>query len=168
MSDISGAEGTNAEDIPILLPSTLGAEWCFQHGVQSLALKEAKLQYAQANDSIHRICLALGFKSALFQTQVRVENIDTRAHEHAQNYGMARDAYIKVQQASDGSLELPPLHATDLYVKTAILGDNGTHSFHGSGALVPLIWKVKDGLTNTHAHLVNSQSCALAPCESTT
>ncbi|KAH9048717.1 hypothetical protein EDB84DRAFT_1434127 [Lactarius hengduanensis] len=35
---------------------------------------------------------------------------------------MARDAYIKVEQGSDGSLELPPLHATDLLMKTAILG----------------------------------------------
>ncbi|KAH9041917.1 hypothetical protein EDB83DRAFT_2228119 [Lactarius deliciosus] len=121
---------------PILLPSTLGLDWCIQHGVRSLAIKEAKLRYAQANDSIHRIRLALGFKSALFRTQVRgartqktktrawtaVQNVDTTVHEHARNYGMARDAYIKVQQASDGSLELPPLHATDLRVKTAILG----------------------------------------------
>ncbi|KAH8994300.1 hypothetical protein EDB86DRAFT_2829803 [Lactarius hatsudake] len=125
VSDISGMEGTNAEDIPILLPSTLGLDWCIQHGVQSLAIKEAKL-----------IRLALGFKSALFWTQVRsartqktktrawtaVQNVDTTVHEHARNYGMARDAYIKVQQASDGSLELPPLHATDLCVKTTILG----------------------------------------------
>ncbi|KAH9024355.1 hypothetical protein EDB85DRAFT_2150498 [Lactarius pseudohatsudake] len=43
MSDISGTEGTNAEDIPILLPSMLGAEWCILHGVRSLAIKEAKL-----------------------------------------------------------------------------------------------------------------------------
>ncbi|KAH9048857.1 hypothetical protein EDB84DRAFT_1556524 [Lactarius hengduanensis] len=136
MSDISGTEGTNAEDIPILLPSTLGAEWCILHGVQSLAIKEAKLQYAQANDSIHRMRLALGFKSALFRTKVRgarsqktktrawtaVDNVETTVHQHARNYGMARDAYIKVQQVSDGSLELPQLHATDLHVKTAILG----------------------------------------------
>ncbi|KAH9020688.1 hypothetical protein EDB85DRAFT_1872367, partial [Lactarius pseudohatsudake] len=90
----------------------------------------------QANDSIHRMRLALGFKSALFRTKVRgarsqktktrawtaVENVETTVHQHARNYGMARDAYIKVQQVSDGSLELPPLHATDLRVKTAILG----------------------------------------------
>ncbi|KAH8982005.1 hypothetical protein EDB86DRAFT_2767745, partial [Lactarius hatsudake] len=104
VSDISGMEGTNAEDIPILLPSTLGLDWCIQHGVRSLAIKEAKLRYAQANDSIHRIRLALGFKSALFRTQVRsaqtqktktrawtaVQNVDTTVHEHARNYGMAR------------------------------------------------------------------------------
>jgi hypothetical protein len=38
--------------------------------MKSLAAKEAKLRHAQAGDSIHRIRLALGFKSALFRTQV--------------------------------------------------------------------------------------------------
>jgi hypothetical protein len=69
-SDGSGMEGPNAEDIPLLLPSSLGWEWCASHGVKSLAIKEAKLRYAQANDSVHRIRLALGFKSVLFRTQV--------------------------------------------------------------------------------------------------
>jgi hypothetical protein len=70
-SNASGNEGSNAEDIPLLLPSTLGWEWCISHGVKSLAINQAKLCYAQANNSIHRIHLALGFKSALFCTQVR-------------------------------------------------------------------------------------------------
>jgi hypothetical protein len=69
-SDDSRREGSNAEDFPILLPSTLGWEWCIRNGVKPLAIKEAKLRHAQANDSIHRIRLALGFKSALFRTQV--------------------------------------------------------------------------------------------------
>jgi hypothetical protein len=135
-SSNSGKDGSNAEDIPILLPSTLGWQWCINHGVQSLAVKEAKLRYAQANDSIHRMRLALGFKSALFRTQVRdartqqtktrawtaVHSVDTTVHEHARNYSMARDAYLKVQDASGDSLELPPLQQADLRVHTAILG----------------------------------------------
>ena len=135
-SDGSGMDGPNAENISLLLPSSLGLEWCANHGVKSLAIKEAKLRYAQANDSIHRIRLALGFKSALFRTQVReartqriktrawtaVHSVDTTVHEHARNYSMARDAYLKVQHASADSLELPPLHLTDLRVNTAILG----------------------------------------------
>ncbi|KAH8988705.1 hypothetical protein EDB83DRAFT_2305041 [Lactarius deliciosus] len=67
----SGIESLNAEDIPLLLPSSLGWEWCASHSVKTLAMKEAKLRYAQASDSIHRIRLALGFKSALFRTQVQ-------------------------------------------------------------------------------------------------
>jgi len=135
-SNSSGADGFNAEEIPILLPSTFGWEWCISHGVKSLAIKEAKLCYAQANDSIHRIRLALGFKSALFRTQVRtartqqtktrawtaVQGVDTTVHEHAWNYSMARDAYLKVQHASRDLPELPPLHLADLRVNTAILG----------------------------------------------
>jgi hypothetical protein len=135
-SDGSGMEGPNAEDIPLLLLSSQGWEWCASHGVTPLAIKEAKLRYAQANDSVHRIRLALGFKSALFWTQVRdartqqtktrawtaIHSVDTTVHEHAQNYSMARDAYLKVQDPSRDSLELPCLQLTDLRVNTAILG----------------------------------------------
>ncbi|KAH9031538.1 hypothetical protein EDB85DRAFT_1847537, partial [Lactarius pseudohatsudake] len=135
-SDGSGMESPNAEDIPLLLPSSLGMVWCSSHGVKSLAMKEAKLRYAQANDCIHRIRLALGFKSALFRTQVRdarsqktktrawtaVDSIDSTVHSHARNYSMARDAYLKVQEASGDAPELPPLQLTDLRVSTAILG----------------------------------------------
>ena len=63
-SDGSGMEILKPEDHPILLPSSLGWEWCVNHGAQPLAVKEAQLRHAQANDSIHRIRLALGFKSA--------------------------------------------------------------------------------------------------------
>ncbi|KAI9434164.1 hypothetical protein H4582DRAFT_1818929 [Lactarius indigo] len=135
-SDGLGMESSNVEDIPLLLPSSLGWEWCSSHGIKSLAMKEAKLRYAQANDSIHRIRLALGFKSALFRTQVRdartqktktrawtaVHGVDSTVHEHARNYCMARDAYIKVQEESGDFPELPPLHPTDLRISTTILG----------------------------------------------
>ncbi|KAH9014734.1 hypothetical protein EDB84DRAFT_1277578 [Lactarius hengduanensis] len=140
-SDAAGLAGRVSvaatwQDIPLLLPSSLGMEWCSSHGVKSLAMKEAKLHYAQANDCIHRIRLALGFKSALFRTQVRdarsqktktrawtaVDSVDSTVHSHARNYSMARDAYLKVQEASGDAPELPPLQLTDLRVSTAILG----------------------------------------------
>lgn len=135
-SDHSGNEGSNAEDLPLLLPSTLGLDWCISHGVQHLAIKEAKLRYAQANDCIHRIRLALGFKAVLFRTQVRpartqktktrawtaVQNIETTVHQHARNYSAARDAYVKVQHASAEMSDLRILRVSDLRVSTVILG----------------------------------------------
>jgi hypothetical protein len=135
-SNASRHEGSNAEDIPLLLPSTLGWEWCINHGATSLAINEAKLRHAQANDSIHRIRLALGFKSALFRTQVRgartqqtktrawtaIHSVDTSVHQHARNYSMARDAFLKVRDPSGDLSELPPLGLADLRVNTAILG----------------------------------------------
>jgi hypothetical protein len=136
ISDGSRMEGHNAEDISVVLPSSLGWEWCLSNGVKSLAMKEAKLRYAQANDSLHRIRLALGFKSALFRTQVRgartqktktrawtaIQSVDTTVHEHARTYSMARDAYLRVQDPLGNSPELPALSITDLHVNTAILG----------------------------------------------
>ena len=73
-SDGSGMDHINPEDLPILLPSTLGWKWCVSNGVKVFAAKEAQLQVAQANESIHRIHLDLGFKSAIFCTQVRTAN----------------------------------------------------------------------------------------------
>jgi hypothetical protein len=135
-SNASRNEGSNAEDISLLLPSTLGWEWCISHGAKSLAINEAKLRHAQANDSIHRIRLVLGFKSALFRTQVRnaktqqtktrawtsIHSVDTSVHQHARNYSMARDAYLKVQDTAGDSPELPLLRPADLRVNTAVLG----------------------------------------------
>ncbi|KAI9445835.1 hypothetical protein BJY52DRAFT_1228635 [Lactarius psammicola] len=95
-SDGSGINNVNAEDISILLPSTLG--WECMH-------------------------LALGFKSALFHDQWTktqawdaIHSVNTTVHQHAQNYSMIRDAY-------EGGPELPELRLEeDLHVNTAILG----------------------------------------------
>jgi hypothetical protein len=73
-SDSSGIDSDNAEDLSIILPSSLRWEWCIQNNVQNLAEKEAKLRVAQANDAVHGMCLALGFKSALFCGQVQPAN----------------------------------------------------------------------------------------------
>jgi hypothetical protein len=136
ISNLPGGEGPNSEHIPILLPSTLGWQWCASNGVKTLASKEARLRYAQATDSIHLIRLALGFKSAVFRSQVRdartqqtktrawtaIQNVDTTIHQHARNYGMARDAYEKIKDISLKAPELPKLIPADLQVNTAILG----------------------------------------------
>jgi hypothetical protein len=135
-SDSSGMESLNPEDLPILLPSSLGWEWCVSHGIQSLAVKEFQLRQAQANDSIHHIRLALGFKSALFRTQVRpaktqktktrawnaIHGVDTTVHEHARIYSMARDASRNIRRACPGVPDLPKLHPKDLHVATLVLG----------------------------------------------
>jgi hypothetical protein len=70
-SHTSRRDDSNAKDTPILLPSTLGMNWCTDHGIKSIAIKESKLCFAQANDSIDKIRLALKFKASLFCTQVR-------------------------------------------------------------------------------------------------
>lgn len=134
--DGSGMNTSNPEAFPILLPSTLGLEWCVEHGIQSLAVKEARLRYAQANYSIHQIRQVLGLKSSLFRTQVRsadakkaktrawttIHNIDATAKEHARIYSMSRDAYQRIQPIYTAGLELPQLLPQDLHVETLVLG----------------------------------------------
>ncbi|KAF8257631.1 hypothetical protein EI94DRAFT_1817279 [Lactarius quietus] len=137
-SDGSGMDSPNPEDLVILLPSSLGWNWCVTHDVQSLAAKEACLRLTQANESIHRIFLAFGFKSALFRTQVRSANtqqtkthawtafssVDTTVHEHARIYSMACDAFWNIRLAHPDALELPMLTPQDLHVATLVLGSD--------------------------------------------
>ena len=132
---VADGSGPNAEDVSLFLPSSLGWNWCVSHGHESLAKKEATLRYAQATDAIHSIRLALGFKSALFQTQVRhartqqtksrawsaVHSVDAAVHDHARMYSMARDAYNKILDPSGESPALPLLQVMDLRVNTSIV-----------------------------------------------
>jgi hypothetical protein len=130
------SDETNAEDVSILLPSSLGWAWCVKHNVEGLAEKEAKLRVAQASDAIHSMRFALGFKAALFRTHVRpantqrtktrawdaIHHTDMTVHQHARNYSMAREAYLKIKQAYKDGPELPELSLQDLRINTAILG----------------------------------------------
>ncbi|KAF8268583.1 hypothetical protein EI94DRAFT_1700161 [Lactarius quietus] len=90
-SDSSGMDSPNPEDLPILLSSSLGWNW---------------------------ICLALGFKSALFRTQVRSANTQqTKTH--------AWTAISSVDTtAHPDALELPTLTPQDLHVATLVLGSD--------------------------------------------
>ncbi|KAH9022823.1 hypothetical protein EDB85DRAFT_1895062 [Lactarius pseudohatsudake] len=99
--DGSGMDGTNPEDFLVLLPSSLGWEWCVRHGIQSLAGKEVQLRHAQASESIHEIRLALGFN-------------------------MARDACQKLRKAIPILQDLPKLRSKDLCVETLVLGSEQT------------------------------------------
>ena len=129
---------TNAEDMnyPAPIISQVGmVQW---KGLQALAEKEAKLHYAQATDSVHRIHLALGFKAALFQTEVQHSwtqktktqvwaavysvDLDASVHKHAWNYSMARDAYCNVIDPSGQSPKLQQLELAELHVETFAIG----------------------------------------------
>ena len=133
---VTDGSGINAGDVSLLLPSSLGWHWCVGHGHKALGKKEATLHYAQATNAIHRICLALGFKSALFQTHIchahtqktksqagtTVHTVDAAVHNRTQMYSMARDAYNKILDPSEESPTLPLLQVTDLQVNTSIIG----------------------------------------------
>ena len=104
-------------------------EVVFSNGVKSLAVKEAQLQVAQANESIHRIHLALEFKSAIFHTQIRtansqkktcvwntVKSVDTTVHEHAHIYSLAHNAYQAVCKVLPKGLDLLQLVPHFMYI----------------------------------------------------
>ncbi|KAI0257707.1 hypothetical protein BC834DRAFT_848761, partial [Gloeopeniophorella convolvens] len=126
------------EDVNIMLPLTLGWTWCLYHGAKSLAVKEAKLRVAQAHDAIHKIRLALGFKSSLIRTRVRtaksqktkksawssVHGVDAGVQEHARVYSLARDMFDVLEDALPSQESLPELTKADMKVQTLVLGSN--------------------------------------------
>jgi hypothetical protein len=167
-SDGSGMDIINPEDHPIILPSSLGWDWCVSHGLQPLAVKEAKLRCAQANGSIHHIRLALGFKSALFRTHVRtaktqqtktrawnaIHSVDTTVHEHARIYSMARDLFRNIHDAYATGPDLPQLHTKDLNVETLVLGSEKAGQCNKQ---LSWIW--------SFGHTVNSKGTWMDDCE---
>jgi len=170
---VTDGSGANAEDIPLFLPSSFGWDWCVGHGHKSLADKEATLRYAQATDAIHRIRLALGFKSALFQNHVRhartqktksqawtaVHSVDAAVHDHARMYSMARDAYNSILDPFGESPALPLLQVTDLRVNTSII--NAAEVGQRNQQL-PWIWSFGTS-TNQDGTWLDDCECFLIP-----
>jgi hypothetical protein len=130
--DGSGMDHLNPEDLLIPLPSSIGWDWCSTHQAESLAVKEAQLHLTQDNESIHKIHLALGFKSAIFCTQVRsansqqkktrawnaVKSVETTVHQNAHIYSMAHNAYWTLCKLFPNGQDLPQLLLEDLHVAT--------------------------------------------------
>jgi hypothetical protein len=131
-------------DLPIPLPSSVGWDWCSIHQAKSLTVKEAQLHVAHANESIHTIHFALGFKSAIFYTQVRsansqqkktcawnaVKSVETTVHQNAHIYSMAHNAYWMLQKSLPNGLDLPQILPEDLHVAILVLGSDkaGQHN----------------------------------------
>ncbi|KAH9840335.1 uncharacterized protein C8Q71DRAFT_722022 [Rhodofomes roseus] len=72
------------ESISLLLPSTLGKVRLEELGKVEMGRRELRLREGQANDALHRLRMALGMKSVLFRTKVRLANSQrtkTRAYK---------------------------------------------------------------------------------------
>ena len=71
--DGSGIATSNPKDIQILLPSSIELKVCLSHHAKSLAVKESKLWYTQANNAIHRM---LRFHQTM--DRITCESVDRR------------------------------------------------------------------------------------------
>jgi hypothetical protein len=99
-----------AEDICLLMPSSLGAVWCRENGGTKLMEQEIRLREGQANDALEDIRVALAHRSLLVskklhsansvKTTTRTWNEIRRADKivrvHVKNYQHARQALIKL------------------------------------------------------------------------
>ncbi|KAI0038755.1 hypothetical protein FA95DRAFT_1505108, partial [Auriscalpium vulgare] len=123
------------ENLPISLPSTLGAELCCRYGLLGLQRKELQLRIGQANDALHQIRLAIGHKAHHFQNDVRAANttrtktrawakvlrIETTVKHNARIYRRTRHAILQLDPEASLSSRYQALKDEDLKVDTAAL-----------------------------------------------
>jgi hypothetical protein len=98
------------ERTPLPLPSVLGLDKCKELGLIEFAKKEQRLREGQANDALHAIRLALGYKALLFRTEVRaassqikttrawkhVTAVETSVKQHSGIYRNARHCMVRL------------------------------------------------------------------------
>lgn len=70
-SDHEPVVSEHAEHVQIALPSNLGVEFCKTHELLHLVGMERELRRGQMNDALHRLRVAIGYKSMLYRTSVR-------------------------------------------------------------------------------------------------
>lgn len=98
------------EKIRLLLPSNIDNTAFTSIGLKQLAKKELSFREGQANDALHQIQIALGHKSLLFRTKIRVNKsqkhktrawdkvhlVESTVQHQARIYTSARQAIIKL------------------------------------------------------------------------
>lgn len=127
-----------AENKKLMLPSTLGLEVCMHAGIEALVEKEFKLRNGQANDALQGVRSALGEKSFLYRSDLRLANskvkktrswkklmaVNKKLNFHRWVYNKARNALIALKPGDPLLEVLLPLEQEQLRVSTAIFQPN--------------------------------------------
>lgn len=128
----------NAEQFVLFFPSTLGVAQCKARGLGEMVTQELELRCGQANDALHVIRLALGYKGFLFRHSVRaadthkeklrsfdeVSTVEKTVKQQARIYGCAQRAMIDLGATEHIMKRYPPLKREDLKVTTALIHPN--------------------------------------------
>ena len=137
---------------PLPLPSVLGLEMCHDLDILDLADQELQLRYGQANDALHHIRLALGYKSHLYRENIRkakskrkklgafdqVTAITNEVQSHARTYALARRAMIALNAPAEMLGRYQLLQRSDLTISTSIV-DPQAHGL-GKASSTSLSW----------------------------
>ena len=146
----------------IPLPSTFGAAFCRQQKLTTLLKSERRLRIGQMNDALHRVRVAVGYKSLLYRTSIRqatsyrnklrgfdeVHLTDAEVRANARLYSVTREGMIKLHQpgheADQAELNVhlakyQVLRDSDLRANTALIEQavRGVSQQH-----LPWIWTI--------------------------
>lgn len=132
-------------------------ECCRKLDILHLATQELQLRYGQANDALHQIRFALGYKSHLCRNGVRtakshrkklgtfaqVAEIGSNVEAHAKIYNLARRAIVALDAPPDLLQKYQELKKSDLHVTTALVDPQAHGLGHISSTTLSWIWTIE-------------------------
>jgi hypothetical protein len=127
--------GDQPESMAVMLPSSLGTQWCQEEANKPIVDQEISLRKGQANDALHQIRIALAHKSFLFRTSIRnansqqkktrawqsINSTESSVRHHAAVYSKARKALLSLAAPEAVMDRYKVLRQSDLGVSTAVI-----------------------------------------------
>jgi hypothetical protein len=124
-----------AENLALVMPSTLSAEHCLHLGLGILMEQEIKLREGQANDALEQLRTALAVKSLLYRTTIRhrpsnktstrswsaINRADAKIRKHLKTYNLARTALLNMDANVD---EFKAIVKEDLKMSADVVEEN--------------------------------------------
>lgn len=163
--------GIQPESAVISLPSQLGYGVVVANGWEEIAAEELSLRVGQANDALHQIRLAIGYKSVLFRTAVRHANsqrqklrswdevVSTQrvVLENVRIYSQSRRAILALNPTDAIRARFRAIHHDDLKAVTALL-DNSVRGARQD--TLSWIWTVDIEGDSTQSNWLTERECA--------
>lgn len=166
--------GIQPESAIISLPSQLGYDVVVASGLEDIASEELSLRIGQANDALHQIRLAIGYKSVLFRTAVRhaksqrqklrswdeVISTQRAVLENVRIYSQSRHAILALNPTDAIKARFRAIQHDDLKAITALL-DNSIRGTRQDK--LSWIWTVDIEGDSTQSNWLTECECACGP-----
>jgi hypothetical protein len=126
------------ENVPIILPSTIGMEKCIRANLSDIVQKELSLRQGQANDALQGLRMAIGKKSFLFRTRLRpatskvqklrswsdIGAMEASVRHQARVYRKCRQALIRLGASDEIMKQYQVLTKEQLVCSTVVTSPN--------------------------------------------
>jgi hypothetical protein len=133
--DVESSNRIQPEEIVLMLPSSLGPDWCAEEANQNIAQQEIGLRQGQANDALHHIRIGLAEKSFTFRNVIRkarsqkkktiawngFHSMEANLRHQVRVYAQARHALVQLGASTEILSKYQVLKPEHLKVSTAVV-----------------------------------------------